>query len=61
MAITQPKSEKLGVLMIGFSPVIREGLQAIMTKDSRLNVVGDVRMDMTVFCLLNEYVTGDRL
>jgi DNA-binding NarL/FixJ family response regulator len=42
MAITQPKSEKLGVLMIGFSPVIREGLQAIMTKDARLNVVGDV-------------------
>ena len=42
MAITQPKSEKLGVLMIGFSPVIREGLQAIMTKDARLNVVGGV-------------------
>ena len=42
MAMTQPKSEKLGVLMIGFSPVIREGLQAIMTKDARLNVVGDV-------------------
>ena len=42
MAITQPKSEKLGVLMIGFSPVIREGLQAIMAKDARLNVVGDV-------------------
>ena len=41
MAITQPKSEKLGVLMIGFSPVIREGLQAIMAKDARLNVVGD--------------------
>jgi len=36
MAITQPKSEKLGVLMIGFSPVIREGLQAIMTKDGDL-------------------------
>ena len=42
MAITQPKSEKLGVLMIGFSPVIREGLQAIMAKDARLNVIGDV-------------------
>ena len=42
MAITQPKSEKLGVLMIGFSPVIREGLQTIMAKDARLNVVGDV-------------------
>ena len=42
MAITQPKSEKLGVLTIGFSPIIREGLQAIMAKDARLNVVGDV-------------------
>ena len=42
MAITQHKSDKLGVLMIGFSPVIREGLQAIMAKDARLDVVGDV-------------------
>ena len=42
MAITQPKSEKLGVLTIGFSPVIREGLQAMMAKDERLDVVGDV-------------------
>ena len=42
MAITQPKSDKPGVLMIGFIPVIREGLQAIMAKDARLNVVGDV-------------------
>jgi len=36
------QSDKLGVLMIGFSPVIREGLQAIMAKDERLHVVGDV-------------------
>jgi hypothetical protein len=42
MAITQLKSDKPGVLMIGFIPVIREGLQAIMAKDPRLNVVGDV-------------------
>ena len=42
MAITQHKSDKLEVLMIGFSPVIREGLQAIMAKDERLHVVGDV-------------------
>ena len=42
MAITQPKSDKLGFLMVGFSPVIREGLQAIMAKDERLDVVGNV-------------------
>jgi DNA-binding NarL/FixJ family response regulator len=42
MPIKHPKSDKLGVLMIGFSPVVREGLQAIMAKDERLEVIGDV-------------------
>ena len=42
METEQSNPKKLGVLMIGFSPVIREGLQAIMAKDARLNVVGDV-------------------
>ncbi len=42
MAVKQGASEKLGVLMIGFSPVVRAGLQAILTKDERLDVVGDV-------------------
>jgi len=40
-AITQPKSDKLGVLMIGFSPVVRVGLQAILVKDKKLEVIGD--------------------
>jgi DNA-binding NarL/FixJ family response regulator len=40
--MAQLKSDKLGVLMIGFSPVVREGLQAIMAKDERLEVIGDV-------------------
>ncbi len=37
----QRESEKLGVLMIDFSPVIREGLQAILAKDKRIEVLGD--------------------
>ncbi len=41
MAIKQREPEKLGVLMIGFSHVVREGLQAIMGKDERVKVVGD--------------------
>ena len=40
MSITA-KSGKLGVLMIGFSPVVRAGLQAILIKDERLEVIGD--------------------
>ena len=42
METEQSNPKKLGVLMIGFNPVIREGLQAIMAKDARLDVVGDV-------------------
>jgi DNA-binding NarL/FixJ family response regulator len=41
MAGTQRESETLGVLMIAFSPVVREGLQAILTKDERIRVIGD--------------------
>ena len=41
MSIKQRTSEKLGVLMIDFNPVIREGLQAILTKDERIEVIGD--------------------
>jgi DNA-binding NarL/FixJ family response regulator len=40
MASEQIKSEKLRVLMIGFSPVVRAGLQAILTKDEGLEVIG---------------------
>jgi len=41
MAMTQPKCDKLRILMIGFSPVVRAGLQAILTKEKRLEVIGD--------------------
>jgi DNA-binding NarL/FixJ family response regulator len=41
MAVKQRKSETLGVLLIGFSPVVREGLQAILTKDKIIEVIGN--------------------
>jgi DNA-binding NarL/FixJ family response regulator len=41
MAARQRESERLGVLMIDFCPVVREGLQAILTKDETINVIGD--------------------
>ena len=41
MAVKQNLSDTLGVLTIGFSPVVRQGLQSIMTKDERIEVRGD--------------------
>ena len=41
MAIKKNASAQLGVVTIGFSPVVREGLQSIMTKDERIEVIGD--------------------
>ena len=43
MAIKPNMSEKLGVLTIGFSPVVREGLQSIMAKDEKIKVIGDAK------------------
>ncbi len=41
MTVTQCEPKNLGVLMIDFSPVVREGLQAILTKDDGIEVIGD--------------------
>jgi DNA-binding NarL/FixJ family response regulator len=41
MVLKQREPKSLGVLMIDFSPVVREGLQAILTKDERIEVIGD--------------------
>ena len=41
LAITQGDSKNLVVLMIGFNPVVREGLRAIMPKDPGIEVIGD--------------------
>jgi hypothetical protein len=35
MTVSQRESETLRVLLIAFSPVVREGLQAILTKDEK--------------------------
>jgi DNA-binding NarL/FixJ family response regulator len=43
MVVTQRALKNLGVLMIGFSPVVREGLQAILTKDEGIVVIEDAR------------------
>lgn len=42
MEIIPRKASELGVLMINFNPVIREGLRAIMAKDKQIEVTGDV-------------------
>jgi DNA-binding NarL/FixJ family response regulator len=39
----EDKIVHLGILLMGFSPVVREGLQAILVKDPRLEVLGDVQ------------------
>jgi DNA-binding NarL/FixJ family response regulator len=41
MAVKQRESETLGVLMIDFSPVVREGLQSILAKDRGIEFMGD--------------------
>ena len=41
MAVKKNANEKLGVITIGFSPVVREGLQSIMAKDVTIEVLGD--------------------
>ena len=41
MAVKQREPKNLGVLMIDFCPVVREGLQAILTKDEKIEVIGD--------------------
>jgi len=41
MTVTQREPQNLGVLLIDFNPVVREGLQAILTKDEKIKVIGD--------------------
>jgi DNA-binding NarL/FixJ family response regulator len=43
MVIKQRGATDLGVLMINFNPVVREGLQSIIAKDERLDYSGDVK------------------
>ena len=41
MAVKQRDLKNLGVLLIDFNPVVREGLQAILAKDEAIEVIGD--------------------
>lgn len=41
MTRKEPVPESLGVLMINFSPVVREGLQSMLAKDDRIVFLGD--------------------
>ncbi len=41
MEVKERKTGTLRVLLIDFNPVVREGLQAILTKDDGIEVVGD--------------------
>jgi DNA-binding NarL/FixJ family response regulator len=41
MTTRQGETKTLGVLMIDFSPVVREGLQAILAKDAEIEFRGD--------------------
>jgi hypothetical protein len=41
MEVKERKSQNLGVLMLDFIPVVREGLKAILTKDGSIEMIGD--------------------
>jgi DNA-binding NarL/FixJ family response regulator len=41
MTVKQRELKNLGVLLIDFNPVVREGLQAILAKDEAIEVIGD--------------------
>jgi len=42
MVLKEQNSESVGVLLVDFNPVVREGLKTILAKDERIRVVGDV-------------------
>ena len=42
MAVVKREQNKLGVLLINFSPVVQAGLQSILAKDERIKVAGHV-------------------
>jgi DNA-binding NarL/FixJ family response regulator len=42
MVMKQGENTTMGVLMIDFNPVVREGLQSILAKDRGIEVMGDV-------------------
>jgi len=59
MAIRPGGRSSLGVLLIDFNPVVREGLQAILTKDENIDLLGDAWMSIKPFSILNWHFPGD--
>jgi DNA-binding NarL/FixJ family response regulator len=54
MAVKQNQRLNIGVLMIGFNPVVREGLQAILARDEEIEVIGDVPNGHAALQLIKE-------
>ena len=48
MESTRGKPDKLGILIVNFSPVVREGLQAILAQDQNIKVGRTLRMGTTL-------------
>jgi DNA-binding NarL/FixJ family response regulator len=60
MADKERKPGNLGVLMVGFSPVVREGLQAILTKDADVEVLGHASDGHEALLLVKQAYGGRR-
>jgi DNA-binding NarL/FixJ family response regulator len=60
MVVKQLKLKNLRVLLIGFSPVIRAGLQAILAKDQRIEVMGDAADVREALPQLKQYYAQGR-
>jgi len=60
MEMKQNMPESLGVLLIGFNPVVREGLQAILAKEPRIQVIGDASDEHQAMQLIRRAKTGNQ-
>lgn len=54
MAVVQREQNKLGVLLINFSPVVQAGLQAILAKDERIKMAGHVADEQQAIQFIKE-------
>jgi DNA-binding NarL/FixJ family response regulator len=59
MEIKERKPGTLGVLMIDFNPVVREGLQSILAKDNGIEIIGDATDGHeALMCIKREHARG---
>jgi DNA-binding NarL/FixJ family response regulator len=54
MADKQREPAKAKVLMIGFNPVVREGLHAILATDANIEVTGEVPDGTEALCYIKQ-------